>query len=144
MGPEESHDRLSTALFEKKVLIFLGLGIAGLGSLFCLPPIPQPVSYHAFADDRTLLGVPNFWNVFSNLPFLIVGVLSLIWLLRHAQVGPEHPVLDRAERWPLMVFFSGVLLTAFGSGYYHLAPDNERLVWDRLPMTVAFMGSSPP
>ena len=33
----------------------------------------------------------------------------------------------------------GVLLTAFGSSYYHLAPDNARLVWDRLPMTIVFM-----
>jgi hypothetical protein len=33
----------------------------------------------------------------------------------------------------------GLLLTAFGSAYYHLAPDNARLVWDRLPMTIVFM-----
>jgi hypothetical protein len=33
-----------------------------------------------------------------------------------------------------------MLLTALGSGYYHLAPDNETLFWDRLPMTIAFMG----
>ena len=32
-----------------------------------------------------------------------------------------------------------MLLTAGGSAYYHLAPDNERLFWDRLPMTIAFM-----
>ncbi|HEX5680948.1 MAG TPA: hypothetical protein VFX82_08935, partial [Desulfobacterales bacterium] len=44
------------------------------------------------------------------------------------------------ERWPYAVFFIGVLLTALGSGYYHLAPDNETLFWDRLPMTIAFMG----
>jgi hypothetical protein len=37
------------------------------------------------------------------------------------------------------VFFVGVLLTAAGSAYYHLAPDNQRLFWDRLPMTIAFM-----
>lgn len=33
----------------------------------------------------------------------------------------------------------GLLLTAAGSAYYHLLPDNERLFWDRLPMTIAFM-----
>jgi len=33
----------------------------------------------------------------------------------------------------------GLLLTSFGSSYYHLAPDNARLVWDRLPMTLVFM-----
>ena len=46
----------------------------------------------------------------------------------------------RSERWPYAVFFLGALLTALGSGYYHLAPDNESLFWDRLPMTIAFMG----
>jgi hypothetical protein len=30
-------------------------------------------------------------------------------------------------------------LTAFGSSYCHLAPDNARLVRDRLPMTLVFM-----
>jgi hypothetical protein len=31
-----------------------------------------------------------------------------------------------------------LLLTAFGSAYYHLAPSNARLLWDRLPMTIVF------
>ena len=35
-------------------------------------------------------------------------------------------------------FFAGILLTAFGSGYYHLSPANDPLVWDRLPMTIGF------
>jgi hypothetical protein len=86
-----------------------------------------------------MLGVANFLNVASNLPFLTVGVLGLKSLFRHGAVGPQGPVQERAERWPLLVLFAGVLLTAFGSAYYHLAPDNDRLVWDRLPMTVAFM-----
>src|SRR5262249_5913008 len=51
----------------------------------------------------------------------------------------QDPFLDRAEWWPYFVLFIGVGLTAFGSTYYHLAPGNERLVWDRLPMAVAFM-----
>src|SRR5207342_2890203 len=33
----------------------------------------------------------------------------------------------------------GVLLVGFGSSWYHLAPSNQSLLWDRLPMTVAFM-----
>jgi hypothetical protein len=32
----------------------------------------------------------------------------------------------------------GLFLTAFGSGYYHWDPSNATLVWDRLPMTIAF------
>jgi hypothetical protein len=128
------------AAIEARVLGFLGLGIAALGLIFCLPPIPQDPNYHVFADDRTMLGVPNFQNVISNLPFLVVGLLGLRVLLRSDAVRPDGPILETAERWPLLVLFTGVLLTAFGSSYYHLAPDNGRLVWDRLPMTVAFMG----
>jgi hypothetical protein len=36
-------------------------------------------------------------------------------------------------------FCGAAALVAFGSAWYHLAPDNARLVWDRMPMTVAFM-----
>ena len=140
MGPKDPPAGLTPAAFEARVLGFFGLGIVALGVVFCLPPISQDLSYHAFADDRTMLGVPNFLNVASNLPFLVVGALGLGLLLRPGAVGPNGPVLERAERGPLLVLFAGVLLTAFGSAYYHLAPDNARLVWDRLPMTVAFMG----
>src|SRR5262249_21220123 len=131
---------LTPTALEARVLGLLGLAIVGLGSVFFLPPIPQDPTYHVFADDRTMLGVPNFLNVASNLPFLVVGVFGLRLLLRREAVGPQGPILERAERWPLLVLFAGVLLTAFGSAYYHLAPDNHRLVWDRLPMTLAFMG----
>jgi hypothetical protein len=140
MGPKNSYKDPSQAAFEARVLGFLALAIFGSGSVFCLPPIPQDLSYHTFADDRTMLGVPNFMNVASNLPFLLVGVLGLGLLLRQDAIGPQGSVQDRAERWPLLVLFVGIFLTAFGSSYYHLAPDNDRLVWDRLPMTVAFMG----
>ena len=136
----DSRRGLTPAAFEARVLGFIALGIVALGFIFCLPPIPQDQGYHAFADDRTMLGVPNFLNVASNLPFVVVGVLGLGLLLRHDAVRPDGPVLERAERWPLLVLFVGVLLTGFGSSYYHLAPSNDRLVWDRLPMTVAFMG----
>src|SRR5436190_1533809 len=85
--------------------------------------IQQDQLYHAFADQRTLLGIPHFWNVVSNLPFAVVGVMGLL------------KFRDVASR----TLFFGVLLVTFGSAYYHLAPDDARLVWDRLPMTVAFM-----
>jgi hypothetical protein len=91
--------------------------------LWLLPPLHQNQDYHHFADQRTLLGIPNFWNVVSNAPFAIVGFLGLI-ALRGA-----------ASR----ILFAGVFLTAFGSAYYHWAPDDARLVWDRLPMTIVFM-----
>jgi hypothetical protein len=140
MGPKHPYNGLKPAAFEARILASIGLGIITLGFVFCLPPISQDQSYHAFADDRTMLGIPNFLNVASNLPFLVVGVIGLRLLLQYDAGRPDGPVLERAERWPLLVLFAGILLTAFGSSYYHLAPDNDRLVWDRLSMTVAFMG----
>ncbi len=100
-----------------------------------LPAMPQSLEYHHFADQRDLLGIANFLDVISNLGFLIVGIAGLVIVFRgRAQFE------FRSERWPYAVFFLGALLTALGSGYYHLAPDNESLFWDRLPMTIAFMG----
>ena len=46
---------------------------------------------------------------------------------------------DPRERWLYVVMFAALILTAFGSGYYHLAPDNARLVWDRIPIMMVFM-----
>jgi tryptophan-rich sensory protein len=85
-----------------------------------------------------LLGIPNFGDVASNLGFALVGIWGLIFLLR-PQAGKRSPFASPSERWPYALMFGGMLLTAFGSAYYHLAPDNARLVWDRLPMTIVFM-----
>jgi hypothetical protein len=117
-------------------LIFLAVGITVLGIVLFLPPIRQDASYHSFADQREFWGVPNFWNVVSNLPFLVVGPLG-IWFIRKA--GNSSSFLIPAERWPFSVLFIGVGLTALGSGYYHWDPDNDRLGWDRLPMVISFM-----
>lgn len=106
---------------------------------FLVPRIPQPQSYHLFADRRSFLGIPNFGDVVSNLPFAIIGVWGLLFLLRFRSSRRAGIFLDRRELWPYLIVFAGLLLTAFGSAYYHLAPDNSRLVWDRLPMTVTFM-----
>jgi hypothetical protein len=106
---------------------------------FSLPRIPQPHSYHEFADQRGWLGIPNFGDVASNAAFAVVGVWGLMFLLR---LRPEEIPLrfvDERERWFYLIIFVGMLLTAFGSSYYHLQPDNARLVWDRLPMTIVFM-----
>lgn len=101
------------------------------------PRIPQPQSYHNFADQRGWLGIPNFGDVASNLLFALGGTWGLLFLFRKSEQGR---FLDSRERWAYLLVFLGLLLTAFGSSYYHLAPDNARLVWDRLPMTLAFMG----
>jgi len=97
-----------------------------------LSPLAQDPAYHAFADDRTLLGIPNFWNVISGVSFFIVGCWGLVFLAR-------HPGTVTHLRGVWTVFFIGILITMFGSGYYHLAPDNASLGWDRLTMVIAFM-----
>lgn len=103
--------------------------------LVFIPRIPQPHRYHIFADQRAWLGIPNFGNVISNLPFAIFGVMGLAFLLRKNSASLFR---DSRERIPWSFFFLGLFLTAFGSAYYHWHPDNSTLVWDRLPMTFAF------
>ncbi len=98
-------------------------------------PIAQDPAYHEFVDDRQLFTIPNFWNVASNLPFLFVGMVGFLFVRRYPLLVRESG-LHRA--W--QAFFIGIFLTSFGSGYYHLAPGNATLVWDRLPMTLAFSG----
>ena len=100
------------------------------------PRTPQPVFYDDFADHRSWLGVPNFGNVVSNVPFAVIGIWGLLLLSRKSS---QTGFMDSRERLPYFFLFLGLLLTAFGSSYYHLAPGNTRLVWDRLPMTIVFM-----
>ena len=114
--------------------LLLGSLLACAVAAFLVPAMPQPLSYHAFADGRPFASVPNFLNVASNLPFLVGGALGIASILRDGQFA------DRGESLPYLVFFVGALLTSAGSAWYHLAPDNVRLVWDRLPMTLGFAG----
>jgi hypothetical protein len=122
-----------------KYWILFGVIAALALVMFLVPPIPQSQTYHLFADTRLMAGVPDALNVLSNLFFLVVGLLGMQLVL--SDRGPSHPALfvDPPEKWPYFVFFLGVALTTFGSGYYHADPNNARLVWDRLPMTIGFM-----
>ncbi len=97
-------------------------------------PIAQDVSYHLFSDSRTLLGIPNCLNTLSNVPFILVGIFGLSDL-RNIQNDRYVASFKIAYR----LLFIGALSVGFGSGYYHLHPDNDTLIWDRLPMTLAFM-----
>ncbi|MGR9051024.1 MAG: ceramidase domain-containing protein, partial [Gammaproteobacteria bacterium] len=103
--------------------------------LLGLPPIAQDPSYHQFADQRRLFGIDHFFNVVSNVPFVIVGALGLADLYR----SPLRGVLIGEMLAAYRLFFFGVALVGIGSAYYHLAPSNATLVFDRLPMTIAFM-----
>jgi hypothetical protein len=104
---------------------------------YLFPAIPQREAYHNFADKRALLGVPNCLNVVSNALFLLVGLAGMWFTLR-----ADHRArvfLDSRERWPYFAFFVAVTLTAFGSGWYHLNPNDGTLVWDRIPMAIGFL-----
>ncbi len=99
--------------------------------IIIVKPVSQDTAYHNFADHRKLFNIPNFFNVISNLPFLFVG-LNGFQKLRFSQAPPS---INRMY----VVLFIGILLTALGSTFYHYAPDNNSLVYDRLPMTLVFM-----
>ena len=103
--------------------------VAPLLLLLAGNPIPQDARFTHYADNRAFLGVPNFFDVVSNLAFLLVGLAGVF-------TGAARNGTSRS--W--LATFLGTALVCFGSGYYHWAPDSERLVWDRLPMTLAFMG----
>lgn len=96
----------------------------------------QPHSDHQSAGAWTWIGMTGSENVISNLPFAIFGAWGL-WFL--ATRSSAKSFIDSRERIPSIIFLIGVLLTASGSGCYHFMADNNRLVWDRLPMTIAFL-----
>lgn len=105
------------------IAAFLVLAMAACG------PIAQPDNYHHFADQRSLFGVTNAGDVLSNLGFLLVGGFGLLrWRGTEARV---------AGHGGYGVFFAALALTAAGSAWYHLAPDDARLALDRLPIALA-------
>jgi len=115
-----------------RVRIAIGVGIAAAIVLLFIPAIPQPQEYHRFADGRAWLGIPNFGDVASNLPFAVAGIAGLVLLL------------VRRATWDAVTFlfaahFASQILIAFGSGYYHWAPDDAGLFWDRLSLSVVLM-----
>jgi len=122
--------------FRQRIFILSGLLAAGLAGLFALEPVPQDPAYHLFADARSFFSVPNFNDVVSNAGFAVVGALGII-----AAAGRKRRriFLHRIDARPYIVFFIAVVLISLGSAYYHWAPSKERLFWDRLPMSVAFM-----
>jgi hypothetical protein len=123
-----------TPRWSVRVLLALTLIVTIAGVMG--PRVAQPASYHDFADRRVWLGVANFEDVGSNAAFLVAGICGL-WTVLRKPARVEF--IESRERWPYLVLFVGLILTACGSAYYHLAPDNTRLVWDRLPMAVGFM-----
>jgi hypothetical protein len=130
---------LTPSAFRLRVLALLGLTLAAGGAALAAPRLAQPQWYHDFADQRCLLHIPHALNVLSNLPFVLVGVLGVLFVASPAAGRPGGPFLQPGERLRYAVVFAAIALTGLGSAYYHAEPGNARLVWDRLPLAVAFM-----
>ena len=112
-----------------KIFLLLLLTLLLLVVMILLPKMAQSPDYHLFADHRTLAGIANFLNTISNLPFLVVGLAGILLMIKNgSQLQPAY-----------LMLFIGILLTGLGSAYYHLNPSNNRLVYDRIPMTIVFM-----
>jgi hypothetical protein len=107
---------------------------AGVAAAVWHGPIPQLADYHDFADETMRLGIPHFADVVSNLGFALVALWG--WFGR-AGAAPVDRLGGCAG---YRLFLIALFLTAFGSGWYHLAPDNARLFWDRLPIALACAG----
>jgi len=121
-----------------KIKILFALVLIPCIGIWFVPPIAQYSSYHDFADQRKILGVPNFWNVVTNLPFFVVGLFGIFMVAAGKFEGNAKGSLSKLQ--PLyMTFFIGLAFVGLGSSYYHLDPSNPTLIWDRLPMTIAFM-----
>jgi hypothetical protein len=113
--------------------VLLSLAVTVAAAIWSVGPLPQPAEYHRFADTRTLFGVPNFWNVVSNVPFALVGIVGLARVRGMPATGRNGPT----PAWTL--FFAGACLVGAGSAWYHLAPANAALVFDRLAIAVTTM-----
>lgn len=116
---------------KQKLILLALLTLACIILALALTPVSQSKEYHHFADAREFLGVPNFANVISNFPFVVGGIIGLVLSLKTKATKSISVIY--------FLLFTGVLLTGFGSAYYHLNPNNNTLVYDRIPMTIVFM-----
>lgn len=116
----------------RRAILLAGIAAMAAAVLVFVPPIRQDPAYHLFADAQTLWGVANWWNVVSNVPFLLAAVYGAL-RLRSAVF------IERWERAAFYCVLTGTAAVAAGSSYYHLHPNDQRLFWDRLPMTVVFL-----
>lgn len=119
---------------KEKVTVLAFLILVGCIAITFVNPVCQDANYHHFADRRDCFYIPNFWNVVSNIPFLIIGALGMLFVAFRTQKR-----IAKILQPNYFIFFFGIFLTGLGSSYYHLNPNNNTLVWDRLPMTISFM-----
>jgi len=106
-------------LQKSKFLFAESLGLLAIIGLLMHGPIPQDTFYHHFADNRTMLSIPNCLNVITNLPFAVVASLGL---------SITRSIAEKRLKIICTTIFIGFLLLTVGSGYYHLQPNNHSLV----------------
>ena len=126
--PQYTGEEKNKRIFQLKLAGLFLLAVVIIINVFSLDPIPQDVDYHSFADQSIRLSIPNFWNVVSNLGFLVAGSWGIYKSINQKPI----PILA-------LVLSFGVTLTFLGSSYYHWHPSHSTLLWDRLPMTIIFM-----
>lgn len=151
----KSIHRNSFSIRDWRIWVLLTAIIIAIIVVSFLPTITQNQSYHDFADKRAFIGIPNCFNVVSNVLFLVVswaGLRSLWYRTRTTDsdnsrgtvrktppFGRVSCFIDPRERWPYFAFFLSVGMTSFGSAYYHLDPRDGTLLWDRIPMASGFL-----
>src|SRR3989442_6892548 len=96
--------------------------VAGsLALMLSQQPFGQDPAYHDFADRRTFFGIPNFFDVTSNLAFLLVGIAGLRTCLRSGLAGSRNS-------W--VAPFAGATLVSARSAYYDWDASNPKLLFD--------------
>lgn len=112
-----------------RVVLLCSMAGLALLALIALGPVAQPAHYHHFADAASLAGIPHFADVVSNIPFLVIAAAGF--------GAAARAVADAALLRAWRFFFAAIGLTAAGSAFYHWAPTDFTLVWDRIPIALA-------
>lgn len=119
-----------------RILVFFALSLILCFAFLLKGPLPQEQKYHLFFDNRQFLGIPNFLNVISNLFLLFPGISGLKYLKNLSCQRDKFSHLQEKKAYQFA--FLGFIFSAFASAYYHLKPDDARLFFDRLAMTLVF------
>src|SRR5882762_11467826 len=102
-----SHPRLLGVHWRHFLMVAIVAG--SLALMLSQQPFGQDPAYHDFADRRTFFGIPNFFDVTSNIAFLLVGIAGLWTCLTNG--------LERS-RYAWVALFAGVTLVSVGSAYW--------------------------
>lgn len=110
----------------------VALGV--VAALLAAGPLAQPADYHRFADRSILFGIPHAADVLSNIGFTLAGLWGWSGLRRRSGA------LAGDAGFGYRLFLLGLIVTGPASAWYHLAPDDARLAWDRLAVSLACAG----